>query len=385
MGWLLLSVVCLAYWAAQALGSWLLWKVPQLSDVDPGSLDRWPKLSLVIPARDEAEQIEAAVQSRLEDGYPDLEIVLVDDRSTDGTSEIVDRLAASDPRVRALHIRELPPGWLGKLNAMQRGLELTHGEWVLFTDADIHFRPGTLRRAMALCQARGLDHLSVIPGIWPVGFLLDCVAATFLRSVALVARLWAVEDPKSKAAMGAGAFNLVRRSAFERTAGFEWLRLEAADDVALGQMLKRSGARSGVALGRDMVELPFSRTLNDVERSAEKSAGHFGFRIWPVFVAIGSLAVLELGPFALLPLPIWGPARILAATAALVAIGTSIAACIRIGVRRFPAIFVPLGSAVFLVLMAKAATNAALNKAVRWRGTSYSAEEILAGRRVALR
>src|SRR5512132_1157176 len=111
MVWLLLSVVCLAYWAAQALGTWLLWRVPQLSGVAPGSLDRWPKLSLVIPARDEAEEIEAAVRSRLQEGYPDLEVILVDDRSTDGTSEIVDRLAASDPRVRAIHVRELPAGW----------------------------------------------------------------------------------------------------------------------------------------------------------------------------------------------------------------------------------------------------------------------------------
>src|SRR6185369_2740694 len=105
--------------------------------------------SVVVPACNEARTIERALTSLLAQDYPDLEIVLVDDRSSDETGAIIEHLAASDRRISAIHVRELPAGWLGKVHALQRGLERARGELVLFTDADIHFAPGALRRAVA--------------------------------------------------------------------------------------------------------------------------------------------------------------------------------------------------------------------------------------------
>src|SRR6185369_5444580 len=102
-----------------------------------------------VPACNEAGTIETALASLLAQDYPGLEIVLVDDRSSDGTGVIIDRLAASDPRISAIHVRDLPIGWLGKVHALQRGLERVRGALVLFTDADIYFAPGSLRRAVS--------------------------------------------------------------------------------------------------------------------------------------------------------------------------------------------------------------------------------------------
>src|SRR5689334_11686200 len=175
-GWFLLVGLCLgfAYWLLTGVaGVVAMWTMPVLADQKPNDPSRWPRLSVVIPACNEAASIEASVKSRLAQDYPDFEVCVVDDRSTDGTSAIVDRLAQGDPRVRPLHITKLPEGWLGKVHALHQGASTATGEWLLFTDADVHFAPGTLRRVIAYCEARGIDFITTIPTIWQRGILLD--------------------------------------------------------------------------------------------------------------------------------------------------------------------------------------------------------------------
>ena len=127
----------------------LVRRCPQLGALCPPEPPSWPELGVVIAASNEAETIEPALRSLLAQDYPSLEIVMVDDRSTDRTGTIVDHLAASDARISRVHVRVLPAGWLGKVHALQRGVERVRGDFVLFTDADIHFAPGALRRAVA--------------------------------------------------------------------------------------------------------------------------------------------------------------------------------------------------------------------------------------------
>ncbi|NIP78703.1 MAG: glycosyltransferase, partial [Gemmatimonadetes bacterium] len=112
--------------------------MPRLGELPPGP---GPRVTVVVAARDEAGHIAPTVHSLLAQDYPDLEVVAVDDRSTDGTGRILDRLAARQPRLRVLHIDTLPPDWLGKNHALHRGAELASGELLLFTDADVVMRP----------------------------------------------------------------------------------------------------------------------------------------------------------------------------------------------------------------------------------------------------
>jgi cellulose synthase/poly-beta-1,6-N-acetylglucosamine synthase-like glycosyltransferase len=199
-------------------------------------------------------------------------LVIVDDRSTDGTGAIAEAIAARDARVRVEHVSLLPTGWLGKVYALQRGVERASGEWLLFSDADVHFAPGTLRRAIAYLESEHADHLSVMPELRPRTFLVGVVQAAFLRLAVAGGRLATVADPHSSAAVGGGLFSLVRRAALEGTPGFEWLRLEVIDDLALGQMLKTHGAHARVVNAAGSVWLDFYPSVSEFVRGGEKNS-----------------------------------------------------------------------------------------------------------------
>ncbi len=314
----MIAILLIAYFAIAAL-YWLLQllalvltmrHVPVLEAVDIAEPAEWPALSVIAAACNEADSIRAATIQRLMDDYPNLEIILVDDRSCDPTGAIIDELAAADARVKAVHVRELPAGWLGKLNALNEGLKRAGGEWILFSDADVRIRPGTLKKTVAFCLQRGLDHLALLPEIWSACFLINTIYPVFYRFLILATRIWKAEDPASRAAVGSGGFNLFRRSAYERSPGLEWLRMEIGDDMALAQMLKQSGGRTAVLNGRSHLGVTSYRTLGQVfhacERQGFTTPGHTSLlhAVLPYLLMI----VLELAPFlALLPgaIPGW--------------------------------------------------------------------------------
>lgn len=381
VGWVLVTVIAL-YWLAQVVASVLLVRgVPFLSRtaIPEGRAD-WPKLSMIVPACNEAATLEAALRSKLAEGYPNLEVVLIDDRSTDGTSELVDRLGALDPRLQAVHVTTLPGGWLGKLHALQRGLDRATGEWILFSDADIHFAPGALRRAIAHCEAHRLEHLSAFPTFWTKNVFYAAILTAFTRMFMLAGRPWKIADPDSKAGGGAGAFNLFTRKALDRTPGLEWLKLETADDVTLGRMLKRHGARSAFVNGAGDLALHFFSTLGELSGSVEKASTVFGFKIAPVigFAALG--LTLELGAFAFALLAT-GPLQLVAWGAVALSVIASVVVGRFFGASVPAALLSPLGAATMIAVMGRVGVRVARQGGLRWRGTLYPAEELLAGRR----
>ena len=238
---------------------------------NPPDLQRLPKLSIIIAACNEADTIEPAIVTLLKQDYPDLEIVLVDDRSTDGTGEIIDGIAGRDARVKAVHIEKLPDGWIGKVNALNIGTAKSTGDWLLFTDADVHFRQGTLRKALALAEADKSDHLALLPKPTSNSFWFEVVVSTFGAMFLYGTGAVDVGKPGSGAFAGTGAFNLVRRSAFEKTEGFSWLRMEPVDDVGLGLMMSISGAKSTFAVAVRDISIVWYPSLKSMFRGVEKN------------------------------------------------------------------------------------------------------------------
>jgi hypothetical protein len=381
--WLILAVIGLAYALASTWGTALVVRgVPVLLRDRSPPPGRWPRVSLIVPARNEVETLGPAMRSRLAEGYPALEVVLVDDRSTDGTGALVDAIAAEDSRVRALHLDSLPPGWLGKLHAMSEGLRRATGEWILFSDADVHLAPGTIARAVSLAEAQRLDHLSLLPQLDPATWLVDAALASFTRTGLVLGRVWLVSDPRSKVGGSVGAFGLVRRDALERSPGIEHLRLEVADDLALGQMLKSSGSRSALANGRELVRIHWYRSLAELTRGTEKGAAVFDHRLLPALCWTGALGALELGPFlaaAFAPSPI---AHWMGLGGAALLLGSTLWMCRFAGQRTLPALLSPLGVVVNGVLLLRAAVVGKIRGGVQWRSTLYSPQELRPGRRV---
>ncbi|MGO9914950.1 MAG: glycosyltransferase [Isosphaeraceae bacterium] len=204
---------------------------------------RLPSLTVIIPARDEEQDLEQALRSVLSQEEIELRVIVVNDHSSDRTGAIADAMAAADSRVTVIHNPELPPGWLGKCNAMQQAAALATSDLMLFTDADIVYQPGCLIRAVAELERERLDFLSLFPAMDFISLWENIILPALVAGLSeLVTR--AVNDPQSSDAMGAGAFLLVRSKAFRAAGGFEPIKHAMADDLALARLLKRSGCRT---------------------------------------------------------------------------------------------------------------------------------------------
>jgi glycosyltransferase involved in cell wall biosynthesis len=359
--------------------------IPKLRELEPAPPSRWPRVSLIVPARDEAASLEPAITSRLCDGYPELELILVDDRSTDATGEIADAIAARDARVVVEHVNALPDGWLGKVHALQRGVARATGEWLLFSDADVYYAPGTLRRAIAYLERERADHLSVIPEMRPRSFLVGVLQAAFLRLAVARGRLTSVADPSSRAAFGAGLFSLVRRSALERTPGFAWLRLELIDDLALGQMLKSHGASARVLNAAGSIWLDYYPSVSEFVRGGEKNSfallGSFSY----VRLALVLVAVLGLELGACVPLAWPGtPWPVRAGAALALTLSTAGGLLVNCWLAR-PAkevLLWPMAIVVFVVGAVRSGWFASRRGGIVWRDTRYPIADLRRGRRV---
>lgn len=358
--------------------------VPYLRDADAPPPSAWPLVSIIVPARDEAAAIEAATASRLAQDYPSLELVLVDDRSTDATPGIIDRLAAGDSRITAVHLTELPAAWLGKLYALDQGVRRARGEWLLFTDADVTFAPDTLRRAVAWCEHRGFDHLAVLPDFNPQSPLLDACLDIFVGGLIIGGRLWSVSDPKSRAAVGGGLFGLVRRSAFERTGAFESLRMEVADDVALGQLLKDSGARPTVLNAVGYVSLDFYRSLTELACGLEKSTFPViaRFSVARLILIVALMIYVETGSWLVAAFATDLPARLVGLAAGLTLLAGSVALAIWLRRSLWSPLLKPVACVVFGAMLLRAGLTAWWQGGIDWRGTRYPLAALRAGQRV---
>ena len=271
-GWILfLALAILVVPATLSLFYFQLGRRPS-GGHSPTASESLPSLSLIVAARNEEQQIAAALRSLLECDYPALQIVAVDDRSDDATGSIMDRLAEEDSRLEVQHITVLPDGWLGKNHALQVGASAAQGELLLFTDGDVVFGPQVLRSAVRTMLDRNVDHLSLTPGLVTGSFCERVLVTSFAFLFTIGCQLWLIPSRLPWFYMGVGAFNLVRREVYQAIGGHATLRFDILDDVKLGKCIKQSGYRQCLLIAADQLWVRWQQSAWGVIRGLEKNA-----------------------------------------------------------------------------------------------------------------
>jgi glycosyltransferase involved in cell wall biosynthesis len=334
------------------------------------------RCSVVIAARNEETRIEGTVRRLMAQREVEAEFLIIDDRSTDRTGEIVRQLVKDDARVKLRRVEVLPGGWLGKCHACHVGASAAMGDWILFTDADCWLKPDVIARAVWLAEREGADHVVIVPGMYLKSAATRAWQLLFLTSISH----WfsGVNRDRPGSHIGSGAFNLVRAEAYRQSGGYEALRLTVLDDVKLGQLLVRAGKRTRAFLGAEDVECHWGTTVRSMIKLVEKNNfAALNFRLGSalalsvpgilIFVVIilglmvGTMAGLTA---ALSPMTLILPASILAK---------------RVGWPWHCAVVVPFMVPVILYAIVNSTWVTLRQGGIYWRDTFYSLETLRKG------
>jgi len=360
-------------------------RLPDLTRVDPTTLPQLepsetPHLTVIVPALNEEGSIAATLRSLLASTGIRLQVIAIDDRSTDDTGKIMDAIAAEEGssgphRLETIHIHELPAGWLGKPHAMALGAKQASAPWLLFTDGDVLFHPRALELALREAVALKADHLVLTPTIIYESLGERSVLTAMQALAQWAVRLWKVADPRARDFIGVGGFNMVRREVYERVGGFESLRMEVLDDLFLGWRVKRAGYSQHVVVGPDLVRIRWIEGTLAVIRLFEKN----GFAVSRFRVALHLLACASLVIHVVVPLAAiaWGGWAMAAGLWTYLAIGLVYLANRRISrVSPWHAIFFAPVTTIVLFAFLRSMVLALVRDGVDWRGTRYSLDEL---------
>ncbi|MFH0964882.1 MAG: glycosyltransferase [Planctomycetota bacterium] len=358
---------------------------PRRNQLAPGE---FPHVTVCIPARNEEDNIAGCLESVLSIDYPDFDVVVVDDRSTDRTGEIADSFAARDSRLRVIHNRELPPEWVGKAHALHLASRIAGGSWLLFVDADTRHHPQCLRA----CLREAFDHAAdaVAPfcafdvrSFWEAVVMPTC--AGFLVS------RYRVRDTNRRSSPTGflnGQFFLVKRETYEAIGGHQAVRGYVQDDIVLVGNIKKAGKRLRVGYGPEIVRVRmFGSVPAMVGGWSRIFFGAFGARPWRLVGMIGQVGFAVFFPLLVLILgaaclsyghagAITGVNVALSAAALLLGILNSRYANLATGVRGWYAVFLPVGAVLLLAVLWGAFMLATGRRRLQWRGDYLAADQM---------
>jgi len=356
----------------------LVWGYRQIKNLKDEPLlkdTQSPSLTIILSALNEEDVISDALISLIHLDYPSLEIIAINDRSTDKTPEILERMKQDEPRLRVYHILELPDGWLGKNHALEFAAQQAQGAWLLFTDADVKMKPDTIRRAMSYVLNHQLDHLTIFEHHIRKTFWLKILLLGHYLTYSMVMKPWRIRYAWSKKSLGHGAFNLVNKKAYQACGGHQAIAMECMDDLKLGELIKRNGFRQDTVDGRDFIEKEWYKSLPDMIDGLKKNSfsyfkyrplgtvlvmmAAFVFYVWPFFGLFLSGALRDLN---------------LMNIGLTLFIASYVAAYFRLDPKY--AIFYPISICIVLYTVLNSLIFTYKNQGVIWRGTFYSIKNL---------
>ncbi|WP_248928475.1 glycosyltransferase [Paenibacillus hamazuiensis] len=344
-----------------------------------------PLVSVVVAAKEEEASIRDTVRHLLRQTYPRLEIIAVNDRSQDATGLRLDELKRwSEGKrdipvsLKVIHITSLPKGWLGKNHALYQGYLEARGQYIVFTDADIRFRPDAIQDAVAFLQREQADHVTLAPAIIAKGFWLKAFVRYFFFSLSLFIRPWRSNiDSQRRFGMGIGAFNLLTRRAYEAIGTHMAIAMRPDDDLQLGLRVKQAGLRQRLASAADSLEVEWYADLPEAVRGLEKNVfSGFGYRTGLAVSATAGQLLLFLFPwvglwlFGVNTALLYGLSAILMASLYAVHIRT-------LGAKAGAEIAaLPLTVLLFVWVISRSVGLTLRRGGIMWRGTFYPLHEL---------
>ncbi|MNM02579.1 Poly-beta-1,6-N-acetyl-D-glucosamine synthase [compost metagenome] len=368
--WILGGINLLMWGWAAAIYSLKGSKIGRLAETKPEPEPKVvrPLISVVIAARNEQKALESCIRSLAVQSYERVEIIVVDDRSSDGTGEIIKRMEAEFPQVTGFQITELPEGWMGKSHALHEGVKLAKGEWLLFTDGDILFHPECLAKAETSCRKEEVDHLSLIPDFKGSHLFSKWYGAYIFSSASSFGMLWKAKDPKAPQTLGVGAFNLLRRSAYEAIGTHAAFAYVTTDDNELAKRVKKFGLRQNVMYGSGMIAVwNWYESLRQLIGSVEKSLFTPGKAVMTTVACMLTMlypwAGLFLGPIG---------ARVLCGLSLLSVFWLYFRYSRHAGGGAWYGLAHPLIGLCLIAGGVRGAYRAKVNGGMTWRGTTYN-------------
>jgi glycosyltransferase involved in cell wall biosynthesis len=275
-------------------------KMQKLGDMEIGDAAGGPLVSIVVPACNEEDNIEKSLLSLLAQDYQNLEIIVVNDRSTDNTAQILNQLKGRFSQLIVHEIAELPQGWMGKSHALSKGAALAGGKYLVFTDADVVLEKTTIARAVGYMTNNRLDHLTLIFKNMTPGWLLNSLILDAGMGLLFVFRPWLVKRSGNRCFVGIGAFNMVKRSVYHEIGGHEGIKMHPIDDMMLGKTIKEHGFSQDCLLAYDFVQIPWYDSVSAMINGLQKNMFalvHYRLLLIPVLLSAVIVASI---------LPVWG-------------------------------------------------------------------------------
>jgi chlorobactene glucosyltransferase len=369
-------------------------KVPVVDGLESGPPGggQWPLVSIIVPARNEEQNLLRLLPSLLGQRYPNIEVIVVDDQSTDGTPRVLEEWQSREDRVRVVRGEDLPreEGWMGKPHAMMQGARVAKGEWLLFTDADTRHEPKSLSSTVASAMEHWIDLFTIAPCfelISPSEKLIMPVAA---MGISVLYPFYRVNDPKSKVAIANGQYLLIRREVYDAVGGVERVKDQIAEDLEFGKAVKGDGYRLLMADGSHLMTVRMYTNFAEVWEGWSKNVV-LSLRGNPVqgFVAVLGIFSVVVLPFLLVRwvAKLWRTAEESGSSRDRAVAGWGLAVSSwfmglplayrykvdrTLGISPAWTLTLPGGVALFGVLMLWSLARLVSGKGVTWKGRTYA-------------
>jgi chlorobactene glucosyltransferase len=345
----------------------------------PGSFKKSPPLvSILIPARNEADNIRKCVRSLLKQDYPNTEIIVLNDNSSDDTALIVEKLAAGNSNLKLINGKPLKPGWLGKCYACYQLAKYAKGEYLVFTDADTFHLKNSVSSAIGCMASNKLDVLSAIPRQIMVGLHERMVVSwTHFGILSLLPLIMVKKSKNPLFATANGQFLLFKKKVYEKIGGHKSIKAKVLEDIHMAKQVKRCGYRIMLFDGSTNIYCRMYRNFKDLLRGFSKFMyAAFDFKIFTMTFVVLFITATFLGPFILLPLGIlvfdWSGTLIglLIIQIFSVLVMRAILA-IRLKSRAIDVLLHPLSTAYILLICINSVLQTKFGEGVNWKDRRY--------------